>query len=75
MPAGLHCLLVGAIDCWQDAIVHSRRHGMVGSVTGVQSHDQSKGGRSVTGVHGNVTEVQNKSIITEDMEKRVGTDA
>ena len=44
---------------------------MIGSVTEVQSHDKGKGGRSVTGIHGSVTGVQNKSI-TEGMEKRVG---
>ena len=42
-------------------------------VTEVQSHDKGKGGRSVTGVHGSVTRVQNKSI-NEGMEKRVGTE-
>ena len=46
---------------------------MVGSVTEEQSHDGSKDGRSVTGVDGSVTGVQNKSI-TEGMEKRVGTE-
>ena len=46
---------------------------MVGRVTEVQSHDEGKGGRSVTGVHGSVKGVQNKSI-TEGMEKRVDTE-
>ena len=46
---------------------------MVGSVTEVQSRDEGKGGRSVTGVYGSVTRVQNKGI-TEGMEKRVGTE-
>ena len=47
---------------------------MVASVTEVQSHDDGKGERSVhvTGFHGSVTGVQNKSI-TEGMEKRVGS--
>ena len=46
---------------------------MVGSVpeVHVQSHDEGMGGRSVTGVHGSATGVQNKSI-TEGMEKLVG---
>ena len=73
MPTGLHCLLVSAIDYWQDTIVKCGRHGMAGSVTEVQSHDKGKGRRSVTGVHGSVTMVQNKSV-TEGMEKRVGTE-
>ena len=46
---------------------------MAGSVTKIQSHDEGKGGRSVTGVHGSVTSVQNKSV-NEGMEKRVGTE-
>ena len=37
----------------------------------VQSHDEDKCGRIVTGVHGSVMGVQNKSV-TEGMEKRVG---
>ena len=60
MPTRLHCLLVGAIDYWQDTTVKCDRNGMAGSVTEVQSHDKSKkGGRSATGVHGSVTVVQN----------------
>ena len=47
---------------------------MVGSVTNVQTHDERKGGKRVTGVHGSVTGIQNKSILTDGMEKRVGTD-
>ena len=35
---------------------------MVGSVTKVQSHDEGKGGKGVTEVHGSVLGVQNKSI-------------
>ena len=54
MPTRLHCLLVGAINYWQEAVVKCGRHGMVGSVTKVQSHDEGKGGRSVTGVHWSV---------------------
>ena len=60
MPTGLHCLLVGAIDYWQDTNVKREGHGTAGSLTEVQSHDKGKkGGRSVTGVHGSVTVVQN----------------
>ena len=44
---------------------------MVGSVTEVQSHDEGKSGKSVTGVHGSVTGIQNKSILIDGMEKRV----
>ena len=51
MPTGQHCLLVGAIDYWQDTMVKRERHGMAGSVTEFQSHDEGKGGRSPTGVH------------------------
>ena len=39
----------------------------------VQSHDEGKGGRTVTGVHRSEMWVQNKSV-TEGMEKRVGTE-
>ena len=46
---------------------------MAGRVTDIQSHDECKGGRSVTGVHGSVTRVQNKGV-TGGMEKRVGTE-
>ena len=56
---------------WQDAIVLCGRHGIVGKVTEVQSHDEGKGERSVTGVHESVTGIQNKSV-TEGMEKQVG---
>ena len=44
---------------------------MVGSVTDVQSHDEGRGGRNVTGVHGSVLGVQNKGK-TEGMESPVG---
>ena len=37
------------------------------SVTKVQSHDEGKGGRSVSGIQGSVTGVQNK-IVIEGME-------
>ena len=37
-------------------------HGMASSVTEAESHDKGGGGRSVTGVHGSVTGVQNKSV-------------
>ena len=39
---------------------------MAGSVTEAQSHDEGKGGRSVTGVRGSVTGIQNM--------QRVGTE-
>ena len=41
---------------------------MVGSVMDVQSHDEGKGGGSVTVVHISVTGIQNRSI-TEGVEK------
>ena len=41
---------------------------MVGSVTEVQTPEESKSGRSVTGVHRSVTGVENKSI-TEGVEE------
>ena len=40
---------------------------MAGRVTEVQSHDEGKGGRSVTGVHRSVMGIQNKSV-TESIE-------
>ena len=74
IPPVLHSLLVGGIDYWEDTIVTCGRPRMVNSVTEGQSHDEGRGGRSVTGVHGSVTEAQNKSI-TGCMEmKRVGTE-
>ena len=57
----------GAIDYWQDSIVMCGRHGIAGSVRKVQSNDQGKGGRSVTGVHKGVTGEQNKTV-TEGIE-------
>ena len=35
---------------------------MAGCVTAVQSLDKGRGGRGVTGVHGSVTGIQNKSF-------------
>ena len=67
MPTGLHCLLVGGINYWQNAIVICRRPGMPSSVTKTLNHDEGSGGRSVTGVHGSVTREQNQNI-TEVME-------
>ena len=45
---------------------------MAASATGAQSPDKSRG-RSVTGNHGSVTGIQNKSV-TVGMEKRVSTE-
>ena len=74
MPTDLHCLLVGAIDYWQDTVVKCERHGMAaGSVTEVKSHDKGKkGGTSVTGVLWSGKVVQNNQSVTEGMEKQVG---
>ena len=66
MSTGLHCLLVGGTDYWQSTIVKCGRPGMAGSATEAQSHDKGRGRRSVAGVHGSITEVQNKSL-TRDM--------
>ena len=68
MPTGLHCLLVGGIDYWLGETVKCRRPAMAGSVAEVQSHDEGKGERSVTRVHGSVTGIQNKSV-PRSMEK------
>ena len=35
---------------------------MAGSITEVQSHDKSKGGRSLAGVYGSATGVQSQSV-------------
>ena len=53
----------------QHGIVKCGRRGIAGSVTEAQSHDEGRGGRSITGVYGSVTGVQNKSA-TRDMEKQ-----
>ena len=63
MSTGLHCILVGGIDYWQHSIVKVGRPGINGSVTEAQGHDEGRCGRSVTGVHGSVTGIQNKGVI------------
>ena len=74
MTTGLHCLMVGGIDCWHGAIVNCSRPGIAGRVTEAWSHDEDKCQRRVIGVHGSVTWVQNKSV-TGDMEmQHVGTE-
>ena len=45
---------------WQGAVVKCGRPGLAGSVAEAQSHDKSVGGRSVTEIHGSVTQMQNK---------------
>ena len=50
MPTVLHSLLVSGIDYSQDAIVMCGRPKMACSVTEGWSHDEGRGGRSVTGV-------------------------
>ena len=56
MPTELHCPLVGGINYWLYKIVITcGRPGMTRSVTEAQSHDEGKGGGSVTRVHGSVT--------------------
>ena len=42
------------------------------TVRATLNHDEGGGGRTVTGVHGSVTGIQNKSV-TGGMEKRGGT--
>ena len=68
MPTGL----VGGKDYWQSTIVRCGRPGTANNVTEAQSHDEGRGGRSVTGVNESVTRVQNKSV-TGGLKKRVGT--
>ena len=43
MPTGLHCLLVGGMEYWQDVSVMCGRAGMAGSVAGAWSHNESSG--------------------------------
>ena len=43
---------------------------MARSVTKAQSHDEGRGGRSVTGVHRSATGISNKSV-TGGMDKQV----
>ena len=50
MPTVLHFLLVNGKDYSQDAIVMCGRSKMARSVTDGWSHDEGRGGRSVTGV-------------------------
>ena len=53
---------------WQGRIVKCRRHGKVISVTKAQSHVAGRGGKSVPGVHGSVSNrIQNKNA-TEGMQ-------
>ena len=52
VPIGLHCTLVGGIDCCKDKNVMCWKPGMAGSATKARSHDEGRGGRSITGVHG-----------------------
>ena len=44
------------------------------SVTVAQSHDEDRGGRSVTGAQGSLTGVQNKSVTGMGVWKKVGTE-
>ena len=68
MPTGLHGpYLFGSKDYWQCAIVKCGRPGMASSVTEVQSYDEGRDRRSVTGVRKSVTGTQNKSV-TRGME-------
>ena len=64
MPTGLHC---------QDLIVTCGRPWMAGSVAEALSHEESSGGRNVTGVHRNA--MGNNKSITGGMEmQRVVTE-
>ena len=48
---------------WQCAIVKFVRPGKVGSTIGEEQNDgDGRGGRSVTGVHGSGTGIQNKTV-------------
>ena len=42
MPTGLHCLLVGGRNYWQNVIVSCGRPGMAASVTDVEGHDKDR---------------------------------
>ena len=53
---------MGGIEYWQGAIVGCGRPEIAISVTEGQSHDEARGGRSLTGVHGSVTGIQNKRV-------------
>ena len=71
MPTGhgIHFLLVGAYHgVLPGANVNCERHGLACSVTEAQSHDEGRGGRCITGVHGRATGMCNKSA-TGGMEK------
>ena len=50
MPTVLHSLLVSDIDYSQDAVVMCGRPKMARNVTESWSHDEGRGGRSVTGM-------------------------
>ena len=60
------------MDYWQGANVKCGRHGMVRSVTEAQNHDEGRGGRSVTGVHGSATWDIEQKYNWGGMEKQVG---
>ena len=73
MSTGLNCLLVGVIVYWQGAIVNFVRPGKDGTTVAEKQNDgESRGGRSVTGVHGSVTGIQNNTA-NGGMETRVST--
>ena len=75
---GFQCLLDCTAYWWRHRLLAGCNckcgvPGMAGSVTEAQSHDECRSGRSVTGVYGSETGIQNKSV-TGGMEKRAGTE-
>ena len=50
MLTGMHCLLVGGINYWQDTIVTFGSPGMTSNVTEAWINDKGRGGRCITGV-------------------------
>ena len=63
MTTGLYCLLVGVIVYWQGATIKFVRTGKNGSIVAEEQNDcKGRVGRSVTGVHGSVTRLQNKAV-------------
>ena len=66
MSTGLHCFLVGRIVYRQGATLKFGRPGKDGSVHTVaeaQNHDTRRSEKSVAGVHGSVTGIQNKTVM------------
>ena len=75
MPTGLHCLLVCGIHYWLENIVTCRKPGMASCVTEAQSHDEGRGGRSVTARSARECNGgKNKSVIGAMETQQMGTE-